>query len=89
MLYYNRQNVREVIMKKRSLFIGNKCLFIAVLLLVMPLLGISTSVATDQELAEIHAPILYYEGQETCYPVDASYHIDNSYLSRWSERHSD
>jgi len=67
-------------MKKRSLYIGNKCLFVVVLLIAVPLLGISTSAATDQELAEIHAPILYFEGQETCYPVDASYHIDNSYL---------
>jgi len=72
-------------MKKRSLLIGNKCLFIVALLLVIPLLGISTSAATDQELAEIHAPILYFEGQETCYPVDVSYHIDNSYLYRVGE----
>jgi len=69
-------------MKKRSLLIGYGGLFIAILLLVVPLLGISASAATDQELAEIHAPILYFEGQETCFPVEVSYHIDNSYLYR-------
>jgi len=52
------------------------------LLFVVPLLGISTSAATDQELAELYSPILYFEGQETCFPVDVFYHIDNSYLYR-------
>ncbi|MCJ2514075.1 MAG: Vps62-related protein, partial [Candidatus Thermoplasmatota archaeon] len=46
----------------------------------MPLLGISTSAATDTELANQYAPILYFEKDETCYPVDVSYHISNSYL---------
>ena len=67
-------------MKKRGLFIGHKALFIIILLLVVPLLGISTSAATDTELANQYAPILYFEKDETCYPVDVSYHISNSYL---------
>jgi len=29
---------------------------------------------------EDYAPILYFEKEETCYPVDANYHIDYSYL---------
>ena len=33
-----------------------------------------------QSTAEDYAPILYFEGEETCYPIDASYHIENSYL---------
>jgi len=67
-------------MKKRGLFVGYKALFIIILLLVVPLLGISTSAATDNELANQYAPILYFEKDETCYPVDVSYHISNSYL---------
>ncbi len=67
-------------MKKRGLFVGYKALFIIILLLVVPLLGISTSAATDTELANQYAPILYFEKDETCYPVDVSYHISNSYL---------
>jgi len=38
------------------------------------------SAATDSELAEQYAPVLYFEADETCYPVDVSYHVDNSYL---------
>ena len=35
---------------------------------------------TDEALAEQYAPIFYFEKDETCYPFDVSYHIDNSYL---------
>ena len=37
--------------------------------------------ADDAQLAQQYAPIFYFEGEETCYPVDVSYHIDNSFLS--------
>lgn len=60
-------------MKKRSLFI-------VILLLVVPLLGFSTNAATDQELAESYAPIFYFEMEEIFYPVNSSYHLQNSYL---------
>ncbi|MEM4258698.1 MAG: Vps62-related protein [Candidatus Thermoplasmatota archaeon] len=30
--------------------------------------------------AERYAPILYFEAQEECYPVDVTYHIKNAYL---------
>jgi hypothetical protein len=36
--------------------------------------------AADQELAEQYAPVLYFEKNEKCYPVDFSYALDNSYL---------
>jgi hypothetical protein len=36
--------------------------------------------AADEDLAEQYAPILFFEKEETCFPVDISYHIDNSYL---------
>ncbi len=40
-----------------------------------------TVTAQDQEdLIEQYAPILYFEGEETCYPVEVEYHISNSYL---------
>ena len=36
--------------------------------------------AADIDLAQQYAPIFYFEKDETCFPVDVSYHIDNSYL---------
>jgi len=36
------------------------------------------TIACAQPNAEDYAPIYYFEGEESCYPLDASYHIDNS-----------
>ena len=36
--------------------------------------------AADQDLAVKYAPVLYFEGNEKCYPVDISYSLNNSYL---------
>ena len=36
--------------------------------------------AQDQELAARYAPILYFENNEKCYPVDVSYALNNSFL---------
>jgi hypothetical protein len=36
--------------------------------------------AADQDLAERYAPILYFEKNEKCYPVDVSYALNNSNL---------
>jgi hypothetical protein len=41
---------------------------------------ISTVNADDLDIAQQYAPIFYFEKDETCYPVNISYHIDNSYL---------
>jgi hypothetical protein len=41
---------------------------------------IGTTAAADEFLAQQYAPILYFEKDETCFPVEAFYHIDNSYL---------
>jgi hypothetical protein len=41
---------------------------------------VETVEAADIDLARQYAPILYFEKDETCFPVDVSYHIDNSYL---------
>ncbi len=48
-------------------------------LLTITLLS-TTGLAADEDIASQYAPIFYFEADETCYPVDVSYHIDNSYL---------
>ncbi|MCK5258931.1 MAG: Vps62-related protein, partial [Thermoplasmatales archaeon] len=52
-------------------------LFIFLLLLgnLIPSVG-----AADEDIAQEYAPIFYFEKDETCFPVDVSYHISNSYL---------
>jgi hypothetical protein len=57
-----------------------KMVLFLVVLLILPLLARVGSAATDEELAQQYAPIFYFEGEETCFPVDVSYHIENSYL---------
>lgn len=46
---------------------------VSILLLLLPLLGFTAS-AGD---AEDYAPILYFEGEETCYPVSVDYFLAN------------
>jgi len=41
---------------------------------------IGTVEAADTDLAQQYAPIFYFEKDESCFPVDVSYHIDNSNL---------
>ena len=56
-------------------------LSIVFLLILVPFISVNAAAASgDETFAEMYAPILYFEGEEECYPVDASYHIDNSYL---------
>ena len=47
----------------------------------LSLLGISVN-AVDYE---DYAPILYFEWEETCYPIDADFHIINSDLYEYTE----
>jgi hypothetical protein len=54
-----------------------KAVFLIILLIPLFLLSITCSAQIN---AEDYAPILYYEGEETCYPVEAEYHIKNSNL---------
>ena len=66
-------------MKKNSLnnkgfFVGRRTLLVIFLLLLVPLLGMACSAADYED----YAPIFYFEGEETCYPVTAQYHLDNS-----------
>jgi hypothetical protein len=52
-----------------------------ILLLTTSLILVSSySVSADESTAKKYAPMLYFEAEEQCYPVDAQYHIDNSYL---------
>ena len=56
--------------------IFGKILLIVGILILISFVGITCTA----QLPEDYAPILYFEGEETCYPVDANYHIDNSDL---------
>ena len=47
---------------------------------------IDTVRADDNDIAQQYAPIFYFEKEETCYPVNISYHIDNSYLYRLGQQ---
>jgi len=67
--------------KQRDRFTEYIIFFIVFILFFVPFLGVTCNAASgDDTLAEKYAPILYFEKEEACYPVDASYHIDNSYL---------
>jgi len=81
--------VSEGDLRKKSLNFGinsANCnvLLVVMLLIVVSLLGISGS-AAEEDTVEQYAPILYFEGAETCFPVNVSYHIDNSYLYQFTE----
>jgi VPS62-like protein len=71
---------------KRGNFSGAYRILIVVPLLISFLfLGAMGGVAqSDENIAEQYAPILYFEQGEMCYPVDVSYHIDNSYLYQFT-----
>ncbi len=62
-------------MRKKISFIFAVLIFS---LLLLNLIG--TTATADDFLAQQYAPIFYFEKDETCFPVDAFYHIDNSYL---------
>jgi hypothetical protein len=61
----------------------NKRIVVVTMFLGVILLGscmVNIASAADQDLAERYAPILYFEGNEKCYPIDVSYALNNSYL---------
>jgi hypothetical protein len=66
---------------KRLNLLGRGILFIVVLLFLLSLFGMSCSAQSYQD----YAPVLYFEGEETCYPVSADYHIDNSDFYQFTE----
>lgn len=55
-------------------FLSKKTLIFAILSISILFLTIN-SVSADPT-ADKYAPVFYFEGEETCYPVDANYHLD-------------
>jgi hypothetical protein len=53
--------------------------FLVLLISTVSIIGLN-SASAEEINANMYAPILYFEGQETCFPIDATYHIDNSEL---------
>jgi len=67
--------------KKR--YVSQKTAAFFVMLFVGMLLWTSfgnIAVAADADLAQQYAPVLYFDQNEKCFPVDISYALDNSYL---------
>ena len=66
-------------MRKKKIFnfLKHSGFFIVFLTIILSLAGLTIC---GQGLEETYAPIFYFEAEETCYPVDASYHLDNSQL---------
>ena len=77
--------VRKKSFKRGNFFGVYRILIVVPLLISFLFLGAIGGVAqSDENIAEQYAPILYFEQGETCYPVDVSYHIDNSYLYQFT-----
>ena len=58
-----------------------KTLFVIGLVLSLTLSSlVTTCSAQNDDLVQQYAPILYFEKEETCYPVEVDYFIDNSVL---------
>ena len=64
----------------------HKTSFIIICLILSLFLGSCVAIvdATDIDFAQQYAPILYFEKDETCYPVNVSYHIENSDLYQFT-----
>jgi hypothetical protein len=65
--------------KNKSVIIRRSVFLTVFLMVLMAFAGLSCS---GQGIEATYAPIYYFEGEETCYPVDAQYHLDNS-LEKW------
>ena len=79
-LYITFIILEEKKMKKKSLVARLKrSAVIGVFLLI--LISVAGMTCCGQLSADTYAPIFYFEGEETCYPIDASYHLDNSQLN--------
>jgi len=67
-------------MKKTSLVTRSRLSTVIVIFLLI-LISIAGMTCCGQPSADTYAPIFYFEGEETCYPIDASYQIDYSDLN--------
>jgi len=63
-------------------FIKNRIIILTIVLTCFFSFGnfIDNVSADEEDIALQYAPIFYFEKDETCFPVDVSYHISNSYL---------
>jgi len=68
-------------MRRKYFFKGLK---INIILFVFIIISISLGGVTSsaQGIADTYKPIFYFEGEETCFPIDAQYHLDNS-IEKW------
>lgn len=64
-------------MRKNLIFFRRSLLLISILILFVSLIGITCNADT---IVEEYSPIFYFEGGETCYPISAEFHIQNSHL---------
>jgi hypothetical protein len=78
-MFYLR-NVSKKPWKKQLTFLIS-LLFLTLLFSLIP-----SASADDQSLAEQYAPQLYFEAQETCFPVTAEYAIENSELYQYPDQ---
>jgi hypothetical protein len=64
-------------MRKKLLLLKRSLILVLSLILFASLVGITCNADT---MVEDYSPIFYFEGEETCYPISAEFHIQNSYL---------
>jgi len=73
--------IRGEKMRKKYFFVSLKRSIVLVVFLMISI-SLAGLTCSGQALADDYAPIFYFEGEETCYPIDASYHLDNS-IEKW------
>lgn len=63
-------------MRKKSIIVGlgRSIIFVIFLMIVLSLIGITSSAQSVDD----YAPIFYFEGEESCFPIDVQYHLDYS-----------
>jgi hypothetical protein len=67
-------------MRNKYFFVNLKRSIILVVFLIISV-SLAGLTCSGQDLADTYAPIFYFEAEETCYPIDASYHLDNSQMT--------
>ncbi|UCH72508.1 MAG: Vps62-related protein [Thermoplasmatales archaeon] len=78
--------MRKLLKFSKKIF-ANKIFCIAFIALFV-LSCVNTVSADDEELAQQYAPIFHFEKDETCFPVDVSYHLENSNLKGFGDQYS-
>jgi hypothetical protein len=75
--------------KRLSKVIYGKNLYLLIIFLIsLQFIGVFAGADVDLETVEKYSPIFYFEKDEECFPVNASYHIENAELYRFSENGS-